>query len=62
MDNFFFRSFGKDLDVYAYANTRYLKCVLDTIAQNYGTVENYMAKALDFDKDKRMMLRELYLE
>lgn len=61
-DNIFLRSFGVDLQAYAYANSCYLACALDAIFENYGSIENYMDKALDFDADKRAALREMYLE
>ncbi len=53
---------GVNLDAYTFAFTQYLNTALDTIVDNYGSVQNYLAKGLDFGPDKQELLRKLYLE
>lgn len=60
--NLIFRWLGVDLEAYSYANSAYLNIAFETIRDNYGTINNYLDKALDFGPDKRHLLREMYLE
>lgn len=60
--NIMLRSIGIDLEAYSYANLCYLDAALETVRDNYGSLDNYLDKALDFDADKRALLREMYLE
>lgn len=53
---------GIDLEAYTYANMCYFDKAVETIVDNYGSMDNYLTRALDFDPDKRAKLRELYLE
>ena len=53
---------GIDLEAYTYAHPTYFETALQTICDNYGSIDNYLTRALDFDADKRAKLRELYLE
>lgn len=53
---------GVDLEAYTYANMCYFDKAMDTIADSYGTLDNYLTRALDFEPDKRVKLQELYLE
>lgn len=56
------RGLGADLEAYTYANMCYFDTALKAIGDNYGNMDNYITKALDFGPDKRARLRELYLE
>ncbi len=56
------RGIGADLESYAYAHVPYVETALRAIVDNYGSVDNYMERALDFGPEKRERLRELYLE
>lgn len=51
-----------DIEAYSFANLRYLDAVLGAIRDSYGSLDNYLAKALDFGPDKQAALREMYLE
>lgn len=53
---------GVDLDAYTFAFMGYMNTALDTIIDSYGSIDNYLAKGLDFGPDKQEMLRHLYLE
>lgn len=56
------RGLGADIEAYSYANIEYFNVALETIRDNYGSLDNYLTKALDFDIDKRRKLQEMYLE
>lgn len=53
---------GVDLEAYTYANPCYLDTALRTINDHYGSLDNYLTRALDFEPEKRAKLQELYLE
>lgn len=53
---------GINLDAYTYAFMGYLNTALDVMVDSYGSVQNYLAKGLDFGPDKQEMLQRLYLE
>ncbi len=58
----FLRGLGADIEAYAYANMQYLDAALEAICDNYGSLDNYITRALDFDHEKRRKLQDIYLE
>lgn len=51
----------KSLETALYVKKEYLDHVFSLIEKNFGTVENYAAECLNFNKDKIAELRNLYL-
>ncbi|BDR57762.1 tyrosine-protein phosphatase [Xylocopilactobacillus apicola] len=49
------------LSISLYVKAKYLKCAEKLIKDNYGDVQNYAEKVLDFDSGKVSKLKELYL-
>ncbi len=60
-DKGFARGIDDDVNAYAFANTRYFEAMFAAIANSYGSMDNYLVRALDFGPDKQEALRELYL-
>lgn len=60
--NILLHGLGIDLEAYSYANLCYFDTALATVRDSYGSMDNYLERALDFGPDKRARLRELYLE
>lgn len=53
---------GADVEAYAYASPCYFDTIFRTVNESFGSLDNYLEKALDFGPDKQAKLRELYLE
>ena len=55
------RSLGLDLEAYAFANPNYFDRAFEAVNDEYGSMDNYLLRALDFGPDKQAALREKYL-
>ncbi len=53
---------GVDIEAYSFANLCYLDTALGAIRDSYGSLDKYLARALDFGPEKQYALRALYLE
>lgn len=51
-----------DLETYIYADPANLQTALDAVVSEFGSLDGYLDKALDFGPDARNRLREMYLE
>lgn len=60
-DKKFGRTIDEDVNAYAFANLCYLDAMVEAIEGAYGSLDNYIVRALGFDADKQRKLRELYL-
>lgn len=60
-DKKFGRTIDDDVNAYAFANECYLDAMLSAVKGAYGSLDNYIVRALGFDADKQAKLRELYL-
>lgn len=49
------------IDAFESVRERYLTHAVDTIVRQFGTVDHYLTKALNFDEEKRQLLRKKYL-
>lgn len=57
----FARQIDMDVEAYAYASMGYFETLLKAVNNAYGSLDNYLVRALDFGPDKQAKLRELYL-
>lgn len=60
-DKKFARGIDDDVNAYAFANLCYFDAMIHAIEGAYGSLDNYIVRALDFDSDKQAKLREMYL-
>ena len=49
------------IDAFESVRERYLQNAFDTILRQFGSMDDYLTHALDFDEDKRKRLRRKYL-
>lgn len=61
-DNAVLGGIAVDLEAYSYSSECYFNRVFEVVESRYGSMGFYLDAALDFDVDKRALLRELYLE
>lgn len=57
-----FGGLGVDIEAYSFANECYFETAIGAIRESFGSIDNYLARALDFGPDKQRALRSLYLE
>ena len=60
--NVVLRSLGMDIEAYAFANLTYFDRAFEAVEDEYGSIENYFDRALDFGSEKREALKAKYLE
>lgn len=56
------RSIDDDIRAYVFASDCYYKTVMDVVNGMFGSMDNYLTRALDFGPEKREKLREMYLQ
>lgn len=56
------RGLDNEIEAYGYASMCYLDAGFAAIKGAFGSLDNYLEKALDFGRDKQRKLQELYLE
>lgn len=49
------------VDAFESVRERYLRNAIETALRQYGSMDQYLTQALDFDEEKRLYLREKYL-
>lgn len=60
-DKPFARGIDNDVSAYAFANTCYFEAMFAAIVNSYGSMDSYLARALDFGPAEQARLQELYL-
>lgn len=60
-DKRFGRQVDEDVNAYAFASMCYLDNMFSAVNRAYGSLDNYIVKALNFEPDKWRKMRELYL-
>lgn len=55
------RHIDSDVNAYAFANICYFEALFAAITNSYGSLDNYLVRALDFGPDKQAELRAMYL-